>query len=88
MPDKTKTVVVIESYEQTIIRRSRRLSSPHLPKEGEFQPLATETSNAAVSSTRWFGVRWLAAALKGVKVFGPASSTLIRGGKAGKKKHS
>lgn len=69
MPDKTKTVVVIESYEQTIIRRSRRLSSPHLSKVREFQPLATETSNGVVSSTRWFGVRWLAVALKRVKVF-------------------
>jgi len=25
MPDKTKTVVIIESHEQTIIRRSRRV---------------------------------------------------------------
>ena len=29
MPDKTKTVVVIESHEQTIIRRWRRVISSH-----------------------------------------------------------
>ena len=34
MPDKTKTVVVIESHEQTIIRRWRRVSSSQLLAQG------------------------------------------------------
>ena len=44
MPDKTKIVVVIESHEQTTIRRWRRVSSSQLLTQGEvarpegFQP--------------------------------------------------
>lgn len=30
MPEKTKTIVIIESHEQTIIRRSRRVTTSHL----------------------------------------------------------
>ncbi len=35
MPDKTKTVVVIESHKQTIIRRSQRVISSQLPTHGD-----------------------------------------------------
>ncbi|HEY2973140.1 MAG TPA: hypothetical protein VGJ48_11565 [Pyrinomonadaceae bacterium] len=41
MTDKTKTVVVIEHHEQTIIRRSRRtISSDEFPIVAETQALA------------------------------------------------
>ena len=67
MPDKTKIIVVIESHEQTIIRRSRRLSSQLLTEEG-----AAQTADRATVATRlpngrrrlWSGARWLAVALK------------------------
>ncbi len=36
MPDKTTTLVVFESHEQTIIRRSRRVISSQLPGQGEI----------------------------------------------------
>jgi hypothetical protein len=47
MPDKTKTVVIIESHEQTIIRRSRRVISSQLPGQGDVsQPDAVLTTSA------------------------------------------
>ena len=46
MPEKTKTTVVIESHEQTIIRRSRRTIS-----SGEF-PIAADPAEQARLSER------------------------------------
>jgi hypothetical protein len=83
MPDKTKIVVVIESHEQTIIRRSRRVSSQLLTQEGESQmsvraPAATGLP--AGRGRRWLSARCLALTLKGFTVFGPWSRRFKRGG--------
>ena len=49
MPDKTKTVVIIESHEQTIIRRSRRVISSQLPAPGDVARLQdSQTGSPAV----------------------------------------
>ncbi len=83
MPDKTKTILVIESHEQTIIRRSRRLISSQLLKPGTAaQPLGRSSSAAPELSVPekpkagW----WLAVAMKGVNVFSHWSHRLRRSG--------
>jgi hypothetical protein len=75
MTDKSKTVVVIESHEQTIIRRSRRTVSGEVLMDGAC-PDATEHSVLEKPKGRW----WLAVALKGVSVFSHWSRRLQRGG--------
>lgn len=70
MTDKTKTVVVIERHEQTIIRRSRRMVSGQVMEDGavaqplgrasvvlsEVMPVSPELS--AHRNHRWLG-QWL-----------------------------
>ena len=82
MPDKTKTVVVIESHEQTIIRHSRRTASGQLLMDwAEARPLGRATPDApgagvlAKPKGRW----WLAVALKGVNVCSQWLRRLKRG---------
>ena len=63
MTEKTKTIVVIESHQQTIIRRTRRMSAAQvvtLPAE----PAVQENRNLL---GRW----WQAVALKSAAVFAP-----------------
>jgi hypothetical protein len=80
MLDKTNTIVVIESHEQTVIRRSRRLvSSQLLTQVAVAQPLGIASSEAPEPSlekpkARW----WLAVAVKGVNVFSHWSRRLKR----------
>ena len=83
MPDKTKTIVIIESHEQTIIRRSRRVSSQLLTQEAQSQTSGTVPSDVIGLSTskdrRWGGAWWLAVALKRITVFVPWSGRSKRG---------
>jgi hypothetical protein len=68
MPDKTKTTVVIERHEQTIIRRSRRTVTAHvrtLPPERVIQ-------EKRKSPGRW----WKTVALKSATVLAPLSRRL------------
>ena len=77
MPDKTKTVVLIESHEQTIIRRSRRtVSGEVLMDRAGAQPDAPAPAVLEKPKGRW----WLAVAQKGVSVFSHWSHRLQRGG--------
>ena len=65
MPEQTKTIVVIERHEQTIIRRSRRTVSEQVFREPEVigevgfscltRPVSARPGNAPVR-------RWLTAA--------------------------
>ncbi len=55
MPEKTKTIVVIESHEQTIIRRSRREISSQMPTQGDVDrpravPVAGVTTGCSIGS--------------------------------------
>jgi hypothetical protein len=79
MTEKTTTILVIESHEQTIIRRSRRTMSeqvvagdagarPRLPQPGSLGGVR-----------RCFGVLWRRVALKGATVFAPWSQRLKEG---------
>lgn len=83
MPNKTKTIVIIESHELTIIRRSRRVSSQLLTQEEEAQTSASVPSDVTGLSTskagRWGGAWWLAVALKRITVFVPWSDRSKRG---------
>jgi hypothetical protein len=68
MPDKTKTIVVIESHQQTIVRRSRRTviaQTVTLPPERTVQ-------EKRKSLGRW----WKTVALKTATVLAPLSSRL------------
>ena len=78
MTDKTKTVVVIESHEQTIIRRSRRTVSGQVLMDGEGRASSDATERAVLVKPK--GRWWLAIALKGVSVFSHWSRRLQRGG--------
>jgi hypothetical protein len=83
MPDKTKTIVVIESHEQTIIRRTRRTVSGQVLIGGAVaRPLGRASSDAPEPAVmekpkgRW----WRTVALKGVTVFAPWSRRLKHSG--------
>jgi len=92
MPDKTKTIVVIESHEQTIIRRSRRTVSAQVLTDGAVaRPRGPQTGSPAgvgrlgrASSDapepavleKPKGRWWRTVALKGVTVFAPWSRWL------------
>ena len=68
MKEKTRTTVVIESHEQTIIRRSRRtISEPVAPLPAK---------RLARKHYAWLGAWWKTVALKGVTVFAPWSRRL------------
>jgi len=81
MTEKTRTVVVIESHQQTIIRRSRRTVSGQVLTEGAVaRPSARAPSNAAErpvqvkrkSLGRW----WKTVALKSATLLAPLSRRL------------
>ena len=83
MPDKTKTVVVFEKHEQTIIRRSRRTVSGQVLTDGALaRPLGRAASDApepgAVARPlgRASVRRWRTVALKGVTVLAQWSRRL------------
>jgi hypothetical protein len=83
MTEKTRTIVVFESHEQTIIRRSRRTVSGQVLTAGAVaRPLGRAPSDAPEPAVlekpkgRW----WLTVALKGVNVFSHWSRRLKRGG--------
>jgi len=71
MPDKTKTVVVFESHEQTIIRRSRRTVSGQVLTDG-----AVAQPSQRASVRRWLAGYWRTATQKGARVFTPWSRRL------------
>ena len=84
MPDKTKTVVVFESHEQTIIRRSRRtvsgqvLTDPIIARQsGRASSYPPEPPVLGKPKGHW----WRTVALKGVTVLAQWSRLLKHGGK-------
>jgi len=65
MPDQTKTIVVIERHEQTIIRRSRRTVSGQMLRESEVigdVEFISLPQTAAARSEKAPVRRWLTAA--------------------------
>ena len=77
MPDKTRTVVVIESHEQTIIRRSRRtVSGQVVADDAGARPRLPQPGSADGVGRRCFGALWRRVALKGATVFAPWSRRL------------
>lgn len=85
MTDKTKTIIVIESHEQTIIRRSRHVVGTQALTDGAVaRPLGRASSDAtarlAKRRRRRLAAWWRTAALKGVTVFAPWSRRLKRDG--------
>jgi hypothetical protein len=83
MPDKAKTVVVIESHEQTIIRRSRRVISSQLAAQAtiarpqDAQPGSSvgvgpsaRTSSVATKRLAQRNPRWLVAWCRAVALKG------------------
>jgi hypothetical protein len=70
MIEKTTRVVVIESHEQTIIRRSRRTVSPELLTQGVS---SDETARLAKRDRRWLGAWWRTVTQKGAAVLVPSS---------------
>jgi hypothetical protein len=70
MTEKSRTVVVIESHEQTIIRRSRRIVSSELLTQGAS---SDETARPAKTDRRWFGAWWRAVTQKGANLLVPSS---------------
>lgn len=80
MPDKTKTIVIIESHEQTIIRRSRRVISSQLPMQRVLaRPIGSasgETERLTKREERGFVAWCRTVTLKGFTVFAPWSRRL------------
>jgi hypothetical protein len=70
MTEKTTTVVVIESHEQTIIRRSRRTVSSELLTQGVS---SDETERPAKKDRQWFGAWWRRVTQKGATGLAPWS---------------
>ena len=84
MTDKTKTVVVIESHEQTTIRRTRRtVSGEVLMEQVVARPDAPESAVVLKPKGRW----WLTVALKAANVFSHWSRRLQRGGNKRRNEH-
>ena len=88
MPDKTKTIVVIESHEQTTIRRTRRTTTAEMVCErGVTRPSGSKSVvefETAVPRSRWpvgldrswFSARCQAIVLKTATVLAPLSRRL------------
>ena len=68
MTDKRKTIVVIESHEQTVIRRSRRVTTSQLVT----LPATVDVQVKRKSPRRW----WTTVALKSATVLAPLSRRL------------
>src|SRR4249919_3309976 len=73
MIEKTTTVVMIESHEHTIIRRSRRTVSSHLLTQGAP---SDETARPAKRDRRWLGAWWRTVTQKCAAVLLPSSRRL------------
>ena len=81
MPDKTKTTVVIERHEQTIIRRSRRTVSGQVVDDGAVarpsgRASSDGTERAVEEKRRSPGRWWKTVALKSATVLAPLSGRL------------
>ena len=61
MTEKTRTVVVIESHQQTIVRRSRRTFTT--------QPVTLPAERPAKKHRAWLGPWWKTVTLKSATVF-------------------
>ena len=69
MTEKTRTVVVFESHQQTIIRRSRRTVTAQVVPLPTVRPARKEHT--------WLGAWWRLVSRKGAKVFAPLSRRLM-----------
>ena len=78
MTEKTRTVVVIESHEQTIIRRVRRTISAQVGTLPSKRPGQEKRKSLG----RW----WKTVAVKSATVLAPLARRLKRGGKVEKMK--
>jgi hypothetical protein len=80
MPDKTKTIVVFESHEQIIIRRSRRtVSGQVVVDDAEARLGLPEPGSTGWVRRGCFGIWWRRVALKGATVLAPWSRRLKAG---------
>lgn len=73
MTQKTTTIVVIESHQQTIVRRSRRTVSSELLTQGAS---SDETERPAKRGRRWLGTWWRKVIKKSATVLAPLSHRL------------